>query len=70
MSSAYQYYLATLLVYFGSNTIACWALNLQYGISGVLNFSFILFQAIGAYVTAIFRVTSRVLICPFRYRGY
>ena len=54
MSSAYQYYLATLLVYFGSNTIACWALNLQYGISGVLNFSFILFQAVGAYVTAIF----------------
>ena len=53
MSSAYQYYIATLLVYFGANSIACWALNLQYGISGVLNFSFILFQSIGAYVAGV-----------------
>jgi branched-chain amino acid transport system permease protein len=53
MSSAYQYYLVTLLVYFGVNTIACWALNLQYGVSGVLNFAFILFQATGAYITGV-----------------
>ena len=34
MSTAYQYYVITLLVYFGVNTIAVWALNLQYGVSG------------------------------------
>jgi branched-chain amino acid transport system permease protein len=53
MSSAYQYYIFTLLVYFGVNTIAAWALNLQYGISGVLNFAFIMFQAMGAYIAGV-----------------
>ena len=53
MSSAYQYYMFTLLVYFGVNTIAAWALNLQYGISGVLNFAFIMFQAMGAYIAGV-----------------
>jgi ABC-type branched-subunit amino acid transport system permease subunit len=53
MSTAYQYYAITLLVYFGANTIACWALNLQYGVSGVLNFAFILFQAAGAYIAGV-----------------
>jgi branched-chain amino acid transport system permease protein len=53
MSSAWQYYIATLLVYFGVNAIACWALNLQYGVSGVLNFAFIMFQSMGAYTAAV-----------------
>ena len=53
MSVAYQYYVVTLLVYFGVNAIACWTLNLQYGVSGVLNFAFILFQAAGAYITGV-----------------
>jgi branched-chain amino acid transport system permease protein len=53
MSTAYQYYAITLLVYFGVNTIACWALNLQYGVSGVLNFAFIMFQAVGAYMAGV-----------------
>jgi ABC-type branched-subunit amino acid transport system permease subunit len=53
MSTAYQYYIITLLVYFGVNTIACWALNLQYGVGGVLNFAFIMFQAIGAYIAGV-----------------
>src|SRR5439155_15642927 len=53
MSSAYQYYAFTLLVFFGVNTIAAWALNLQYRVSGVLNFAFIMFQAIGAYVSGV-----------------
>jgi len=50
MSSAYQYYLLTLLVFFGVNTIACWSLNLQYGVGGVMNFAFIMFQSFGAYL--------------------
>ncbi len=50
MSTAYQYYVITLLVFFGVNIIACWALNLQYGVGGVMNFAFIMFQAMGAYI--------------------
>lgn len=53
VSSAYQYYLITLLVYFGANAIACWALNIQYGVGGVLNFAFIMYQSIGAYIAAV-----------------
>ena len=33
--------------------IACWALNLQYGVAGVMNFAFIMFQAMGAYIAAV-----------------
>ncbi len=53
MSGALGSYAATLLVYLGVNTIACWGLNLQFGVGGVMNFAFILFQAMGAYVTAV-----------------
>jgi branched-chain amino acid transport system permease protein len=53
MSAAWQFYCITLLTYFGVNLIAGWALNLQYGIAGVLNFAFIVFQACGAYVAAV-----------------
>ncbi len=53
MSIALQSYITTLLVYLGVNTIACWALNLQFGVGGVMNFAFILFQSIGAYITAV-----------------
>ncbi len=53
MSVALQSYLITLLVYLGVNAIACWALNLQFGLGGVMNFAFILFQSVGAYITAV-----------------
>jgi branched-chain amino acid transport system permease protein len=53
MSIAYQYYTITLLVYFGVNLIACWGLNLQYGVAGVMNFAFIMFQSAGAYTVAL-----------------
>ena len=39
MSPAYQYYFITLLIFFGVNTIACWSLNIQYGVGGVMNFA-------------------------------
>jgi len=48
-----SYYAATLLVYAGVDIIACLALNLQFGISGIVNFSFIIFQAVGAYAAAV-----------------
>jgi branched-chain amino acid transport system permease protein len=47
------YYLANLLIFAGVDIIACIALNLQFGVSGIVNFSFIIFQAAGAYAAAI-----------------
>ena len=47
------YYLANLLIFAGIDIIACLALNLQFGVSGIVNFSFIIFQAAGAYVAAV-----------------
>jgi len=38
MSQAWEYYVITLLVYFGTNAIACWSLNLQYGVAGIMKF--------------------------------
>jgi len=47
------YYAGTLLVYAAVDIIACLALNLQFGVSGIVNFSFIVFQSIGAYTAAV-----------------
>ena len=47
------YYAANLLVYAAVDIIACIALNLQFGVSGIVNFSFIVFQAAGAYAAAV-----------------
>ncbi|HWF57389.1 MAG TPA: branched-chain amino acid ABC transporter permease [Candidatus Dormibacteraeota bacterium] len=47
------YYLTNILVYAGVDIIACLALNLQFGVSGIVNFSFIVFQAAGAYTAAV-----------------
>ena len=47
------YYATNLLIYAGIDIIACLALNLQFGVSGIVNFSFIVFQAVGAYTAAI-----------------
>jgi branched-chain amino acid transport system permease protein len=58
MSAAIQSYAATLLVYLGVNAIACWGLNLQFGVGGVMNFAFILYQAMGAYITAVLTLPS------------
>lgn len=53
MSLAWQFYITTVLIYIGIDIIACWALNLQFGVAGVLNFAFIVFQAAGAYTAAV-----------------
>ena len=53
MSSAVVFYLTTLLVYFGVDLLAVWGLNLQYGVAGVANLAFVLFQAAGAYTAAV-----------------
>lgn len=53
MSGAAQYYIATLVVFAGVNVMAAWGLNLQFGIAGLLNFAYIIFQAVGAYTAAV-----------------
>jgi branched-chain amino acid transport system permease protein len=53
VSSAVQFYVTILLIYLGVDAIACLALNLQFGVTGLVNFGFILFQAAGAYTAAV-----------------
>jgi branched-chain amino acid transport system permease protein len=47
------YYITTLLVYAGVDAIACLGLSQQFGIGGVTNFGFIIFQAAGAYAASV-----------------
>jgi branched-chain amino acid transport system permease protein len=51
--SAVDFYATTLLVYLGVDILAAWGLNLQYGLYGMYNFAFILFQSVGAYTAAV-----------------
>jgi branched-chain amino acid transport system permease protein len=51
-------YLMTLLVYGAVDVIACLGLSLQFGVAGVTNFGFIIFQAAGAYVAAVLALPS------------
>jgi branched-chain amino acid transport system permease protein len=53
MTPAAQLYIITLLVYFFIDLMMCWGLDLQFGVAGVLNFAYIVFQAAGAYTTAV-----------------
>jgi ABC-type branched-subunit amino acid transport system permease subunit len=53
VSAAWQFYVATLIVYAFVYIIAAAGLNLQFGLTGVYNFAFIIFQAAGAYCTAV-----------------
>ena len=53
MTNAQQYYVTLLLVYLGVDIIAALGLNLQFGVTGILNFAFIIFQSVGAYTYAL-----------------
>jgi branched-chain amino acid transport system permease protein len=46
------FYITVLLIYLGTDVIATWGLNLQFGVAGVLNLAFIVELSIGAYVYA------------------
>ena len=52
------YYITTLLVYAGVDAIACLGLSQQFGVGGVTNFGFIIFQAAGAYVAGALSLPS------------
>ncbi len=53
MSSSMQFYVSNLLIYLGVDVMACLGLNLQFGVAGLIDFSFIVFQAAGAYTAAV-----------------
>ncbi len=52
--TAILFYATTLLVFFFDYNILTWGLNIQFGYTGILNFAFIVFMAIGAYVSGVF----------------
>ncbi len=52
------YYITNLLVYAGVDAIACLGLSAQFGVGGVTNFGFIIFQAAGAYVAGVLSLPS------------
>ena len=53
MTAAQLFYIINILVYAGVDIIACLGLSQQFGVAGVTNFGYIIFQAAGAYAAAI-----------------
>jgi branched-chain amino acid transport system permease protein len=70
MSSSLQFYACTLLVYAGVSIIACWGLDLQYGETGIPNFAFIVFQAVGAYIAAVLTLGPAAHSAIISYQQY
>jgi branched-chain amino acid transport system permease protein len=54
VSSGLVYYLSGLAILLGINLIAIWGLDLQFGLAGINNFAYIVFQAAGGYAAALF----------------
>ncbi|MGH7757926.1 MAG: branched-chain amino acid ABC transporter permease [Candidatus Dormibacteria bacterium] len=61
MSTAWQFYISAVLIYLGVDMMACWGLNIQFGYAGLVNFSFIIFQAAGAYTAAVLTLGNKSL---------
>jgi len=53
-----SYYLINLLIYAAVDAMACLGLSQQFGVAGVTNFGFIIFQAAGGYTAAILALPS------------
>lgn len=47
------FYVTTLITFWILFNIQAWGLNIQFGYTGILNFAFIVFLAIGAYVSGV-----------------
>jgi len=59
MTSAQLFYLFNLLIYAGVDIVACLGLSQQFGVAGVTNFGYIIFQAAGAYTAAILSLPNQ-----------
>ncbi len=55
---AWEYYAIVLLVYLGTDLLAAWGLNLEFGVAGVANLAFIVTIAAGAYMYVICTLPS------------
>jgi ABC-type branched-subunit amino acid transport system permease subunit len=53
MSTGMVFYLSGLAILLGINLIAIWGLDLQFGLTGINNFAYIVFQAAGGYAAAL-----------------
>ncbi|MDX6418218.1 MAG: branched-chain amino acid transport system permease protein, partial [Trebonia sp.] len=53
-----SYYVINLLIYAAVDAMACLGLSQQFGVAGVTNFGFIIFQAAGGYTAAILALPS------------
>ena len=53
-----NFYLINLLIYAAVDAMACLGLSQQFGIAGVTNFGFIIFQAAGGYTAAVLASAS------------
>jgi branched-chain amino acid transport system permease protein len=54
-----SYYIINLLIYAAVDATACLGLNQQFGVGGVTNFGFIIFQAAGGYAAAILAMPNQ-----------
>ena len=54
------YYVFTLVFFLFDYLILAMGLNIQYGETGILNFAYIGFVAIGAYFTGVFSLPSAI----------
>jgi branched-chain amino acid transport system permease protein len=53
MTTGQEFYLVVLLVYLGTNLLAAWGLNLEFGVAGIANLAYIVTIAAGAYTYAV-----------------
>jgi branched-chain amino acid transport system permease protein len=53
-----EYYAIVLLVYLGTDLLAAWGLNLEFGVAGVANLAFIVTIAAGAYAYVVLTLPS------------
>ena len=56
-----------LLVYLGTDLLAAWGLNLEFGVAGVVNFAYIVLVAAGAYLYAVFTLGSPQAVGGFQH---
>lgn len=53
MNSVWAIYIATIAVYFLTYIMQAWGLNIQFGYAGILDFTYIVFFAIGGYICGV-----------------
>jgi ABC-type branched-subunit amino acid transport system permease subunit len=53
-----EFYAIVLLIYFGTDVLAAWGLNVQFGVGGVANLAYVVVVAAGAYTYAVLSLGS------------